>query len=106
MRATKILTDSSTQTRGRRRLSSATESRGNSTIIIGVELLRAVAEFNGPVSLTKVARRLQMSPSRAYRYLRALCDSGLLEQQEPSGLYDLGPEIITLGMKAMGRLDP
>jgi DNA-binding IclR family transcriptional regulator len=94
------------KTRGRKRLSTSSESRGNSTIIIGVGLLRAVAEFNEPVSLTRVSRRLQMSPSRAYRYLRALCESGLLEQQEPSGLYDLGPEVMTLGMKAMGRLDP
>jgi DNA-binding IclR family transcriptional regulator len=81
-------------------------TRGNSTILIGAGLLNVVAQFNGPATLTSIAQAAHMSPSRTYRYLRGLCDSGLLEQNEPSGLYDLGPQILNLGLKAIGRLDP
>jgi DNA-binding IclR family transcriptional regulator len=89
-----------------KRPSAKSLTRGNSTILIGAQLLNVVAQFNGPASLTSIAHAAKMSPSRTYRYLRGLCDSGLLEQNEPSGLYDLGPQILSLGLKAIGRLDP
>ncbi|MGE5537745.1 MAG: IclR family transcriptional regulator [Gemmatimonas sp.] len=89
-----------------KRPSAKSLTRGNSTILIGANLLNVVAQFNGPASLTSIAQAAKMSPSRTYRYLRGLCDSGLLEQNEPSGLYDLGPQILSLGLKAIGRLDP
>jgi DNA-binding IclR family transcriptional regulator len=90
----------------KKRASTKSLTRGNSTILIGAGLLNVVAQFNGPATLTSIAQAAHMSPSRTYRYLRGLCDSGLLEQNEPSGLYDLGPQILTLGLKAIGRLDP
>jgi DNA-binding IclR family transcriptional regulator len=65
-----------------------------------------VATFDGPANLTKIAIAANMSPSRAYRYLRGLCDAGLLEQNGPSGLYDLGPQVLNLGLQAIARLDP
>lgn len=100
------LATQSGKTAKRKRASSKDLTRGNSTILIGARLLNVVAEFDGPVSLTNVAQAAHMSPSRTYRYLRGLCDSGLLEQNEPSGLYDLGPQVLSLGLKAIGRLDP
>jgi DNA-binding IclR family transcriptional regulator len=81
-------------------------TRGNSTILIGADLLGVVAGFKGPAPLTSIAAAANMSPSRAYRYLRGLCDSGLLEQTQPSGLYDLGPRILDLGLAAINRMDP
>jgi DNA-binding IclR family transcriptional regulator len=81
-------------------------TRGNSTILIGADLLGVVAGFKGPAPLTSIASAANMSPSRAYRYLRGLCDSGLLEQTQPSGLYDLGPKILDLGLAAINRMDP
>jgi DNA-binding IclR family transcriptional regulator len=90
----------------KKRASTKGLTRGNSTILIGAGLLNVVAQFNGPATLTSIAQAARMSPSRTYRYLRGLCDSGLLEQNEPSGLYDLGPQILSLGLKAIGRLDP
>lgn len=95
-----------TKPMAKKRASTKSLTRGNSTILIGAGLLNVVAQFNGPATLTSIAQAARMSPSRTYRYLRGLCDSGLLEQNEPSGLYDLGPQILTLGLKAIGRLDP
>jgi DNA-binding IclR family transcriptional regulator len=90
----------------RKRTSTRDLTRGNSTILIGAQLLSVVAGFDGATNLTKIAVAANMSPSRAYRYLRGLCDAGLLEQHGPSGLYDLGPQTLSLGLKAIGRLDP
>ena len=81
-------------------------TRGNATLVVGARLLNVVADFNGPTTLTAIARKAAMSPSRAYRYLRGLTDAGLVEQSERTGLYDLGPQVLSLGLKALGRLDP
>lgn len=90
----------------KKRKSTRELTRGNSTILIGANLLSVVAAFRGPTPLTSIASAANMSPSRAYRYLRGLCDSGLLEQNQPSGLYDLGPKILDLGLSAINRMDP
>jgi DNA-binding IclR family transcriptional regulator len=84
----------------------APETRGNSTIVIGARLLGVVAQFDGPTTLTRIAAAADMSPSRAYRYLRGLVDSGLVEQDSVSGRYDLGPEVLRLGLAAISRIDP
>ena len=81
-------------------------SPGNSTIATGAQLLTVVAGLDGPATLTRIAGASGMLPSRAYRYLRGLCDAGLLEQERSSGRYDLGPETLNLGLAAISRIDP
>jgi DNA-binding IclR family transcriptional regulator len=88
------------------RKSAPASARGNSTIVIAADLINVVAKFNGPAPLTGIAAKMHMSPSRTYRYLRGLCDCGYLEQDRPSGLYDLGPQMIELGLIAINRMDP
>ncbi len=83
-----------------------TRSPGNSTIATGARLLMVVAGMDGPATLTRIATTSGMLPSRAYRYLRGLCDSGLLEQEASTGRYDLGPETLNLGLAAISRIDP
>jgi DNA-binding IclR family transcriptional regulator len=90
----------------RRPRAKAPETRGNSTIVIGARLLGVVSQFDGPTTLTRIAAAADMSPSRAYRYLRGLVDSGLVEQDKISGRYDLGPEVLRLGLAAISRIDP
>ncbi|MFM2129414.1 MAG: hypothetical protein RL477_960, partial [Pseudomonadota bacterium] len=90
----------------RRPRAKAPETRGNSTLVTGARLLGVVAGFAGPTSLTRIAQAAGMSPSRAYRYLRALVDSGFVEQDALSGRYDLGPEVLRLGLAAISRIDP
>lgn len=81
-------------------------TRGNSTILIGANLLGVVSRFNGPTTLTRIAEAAEMSPSRAYRYLRGLVDSGLIQQDPATGRYDLGPRVLELGLAAISRIDP
>ena len=94
------------KTKPRKPREKAPETRGNSTIVIGARLLGVVGGFDGPTTLTRIAAAAEMSPSRAYRYLRGLLDSGLVAQDRVSGRYDLGPEVLRLGLAAISRIDP
>lgn len=94
------------KTKTRKPRARAPETRGNSTIVIGARLLGVVGGFDGPTTLTRIAAAADMSPSRAYRYLRGLLDSGLISQDGVSGRYDLGPEVLRLGLAAISRIDP
>ena len=81
-------------------------SRGNSTILIGAQLLSVISRLDGPASLTRIAEAANLSPSRAYRYLRGLVDSRYVEQDPVSGRYDLGSEALHVGLAALGRVEP
>lgn len=84
----------------------AKSTRGNSTILIGLEVIQALSDLGGPSPLSAIAAKTQLSASRAYRYLRALVDGGFVVQEEASGYYDLGLGILHMGLAAIGRVDP
>jgi DNA-binding IclR family transcriptional regulator len=75
------------------------------SVEIGMGLLIALSRLGPAVSLTRLAQTAQMPPSKAHRYLRALIDSGLAAQDSASGLYQLGPEALSIGFAAIGNLD-
>lgn len=68
-------------------------------------LLRAMATFKGPVSLSVLARAAGMPTSKAHRYLASFVHAGLIVQEHRSGRYDLGPLAATLGFAALARSD-
>ncbi|WP_411819036.1 IclR family transcriptional regulator [Hyphococcus formosus] len=69
------------------------------------EILNAVAQHDGPISLKEIALRAGVSPSKAHRYLQSLCRCGLINQTRKSGAYDLGVETMRLGLAAVNRVD-
>jgi DNA-binding IclR family transcriptional regulator len=66
-------------------------------------VLRAMAAFTGPVSLTDLARATGMPTSKAHRYLASFIHAGLVLQRERSGRYELGPFAAELGLAALSR---
>ena len=56
--------------------------------------------------LKDLAAAAQMAPAKAHRYLVSFMRMGLVEQQAETGLYDLGPFALELGLGALARLDP
>lgn len=82
------------------------EDVGNRTVLVGIRLLQTVAQTSGPGTLTEIAKRTGMSPSRTYRYLASLTQARFLEQDPGTGKYDLGPAAIELGISATARLNP
>lgn len=78
---------------------------GSRTLLTGIALLKVVAAVHEPANLTELARRAGMSPSRAYRYLVSLTQTGLVRLDRASGTYALGPAALELGMTALSRVD-
>jgi DNA-binding IclR family transcriptional regulator len=66
-------------------------------------VLRAMAAFTGPATLTDLARAAGMPASKAHRYLASFIHAGLVLQRERSGRYELGPFAAELGLAALGR---
>ena len=70
-----------------------------------LHMLKVMATFPGPVSLSDLARRAEMPPSKVHRYLASFATAGFVIQRERSGKYDFGPEATKLGLNAVGRVD-
>lgn len=70
-----------------------------------MRVLLALEAGAGPMSLSQIAARSEMQPSKVHRYLVSLGRAGLVSQAPMSGLYDLGPALRRLGTEAMRRMD-
>jgi DNA-binding IclR family transcriptional regulator len=71
----------------------------------GIGLLRALADANGPLTLTALAVATGMAPGKAHKYLVSYIRGGLVTQKGPGGRYDLGPTALELGLAVMRRMD-
>lgn len=69
------------------------------------KILRLLGGAPGPLMLKELARAADMSPSHVHSYLVSLVRTGLAQQDVVSQRYDLGPEILRLGIRALYRLD-
>jgi DNA-binding IclR family transcriptional regulator len=78
---------------------------GNRSIVVAVSLLRVIASLGRPATLSEIASAAGMSTPRAHRYLLGLANTRLVEHSAISGLYDLGSEIVELGVAALGKVD-
>lgn len=81
-------------------------SSGVRSVEVGLSLLPAIAGAEGPVSLTGIAQATGMAAPKAHRYLASLIRAGLVARDPDSGHYALGPLAVTVGLSALGRLDP
>ena len=80
-------------------------SKGIQSVEIGLKMLAAVGDAGGPMPLSGLALRAGLSASQAHRYLSSLIAAGMVVQDPRSGLYDLGPGAIRLGLAGIARLD-
>ena len=80
--------------------------QGIQSIEVGGRLLSALAEARRPQMLRDLAQEAGMPAAKAHRYLVSFGRMGLVEQQTETGLYDLGPFALQLGLSALARLDP
>jgi DNA-binding IclR family transcriptional regulator len=79
--------------------------QGIQSVEIAMRILLALEAGAGPMSLSQIAARSDMQPSKAHRYLVSLGRAGLVAQAPTSGLYDLGPALRRLGVEAVRRMD-
>ena len=71
-----------------------------------MRLFKVLAAASDPLMLKALAAAARMPPAKAHRYLVSLSRAGLVEQNSATGLYDLGPFAVELGLSALGRLSP
>lgn len=80
-------------------------SHGVQSLEIGIGLLKVLVQSSSAMMLKDIALAADMPASKAHRYLVSLVRSGLVEQDNASSKYDLGPLAIPLGLAAVDRLD-
>jgi DNA-binding IclR family transcriptional regulator len=64
-----------------------------------------MADFEGPVALTDLARAVSMPASKVHRYLASFIHAGFVRQTSRSARYQLGPFAAALGIAALARTD-
>ena len=80
------------------------EVQGTQVVGRVAQLLRIVARAGGTgLSITGIVRASGLTRPTVHRLLRALAAEGLLDLDEPSGRWHLGPELYVMGTVAAGR---
>src|SRR5580693_9493504 len=80
--------------------------QGVQSVEVGMRLVSALGAARNPLMLKELAAAARMPPAKAHRYLVSLSRVGLVEQNDATGLYDLGRFAVELGLSALGRLSP
>jgi len=80
--------------------------RAVQSIEVGGRLLLALADSPGPLTLKELAARSNLPPSRAHPYLVSFGKLQLIEQDQATGHYALGPAALQLGLTCLHQLDP
>lgn len=75
---------------------------GSQTLLRGLDVLEAVAD--GPISLAKLAQRLDLTRSTTHRLAAALVERDFLILTPREG-YQLGPKLLELGYLAQQQMD-
>jgi DNA-binding IclR family transcriptional regulator len=78
---------------------------GNSTILVGLNLLKAIANSPRPETLTQISKRVELSISRTSRYLKSLQKAEFLEYNFDTGTYVLGSAAVELGLASISNMD-
>ena len=80
--------------------------RAVQSVEVGGRLLLALAAHPTPMGLKDLAARAGLPPSRAHPYLVSYGRLGLVQQDDASGRYALGPAALQLGLTALHQCDP
>lgn len=76
------------------------------SVATGIALLKVLGRLGGVASLTAIAAEVGEMPAKVHRYLASLIEQGLVIQNTDTQHYQLGPEVIHLGLAAMRLVDP
>jgi DNA-binding IclR family transcriptional regulator len=80
------------------------DRRSIQSIQIGFRIVSAVRSAGEPMTLSAIARAVEMAPSKAVLYLNSFCTVGLLAKDHALR-YRLGPYALELGLAALNDVD-
>jgi len=75
------------------------------SVSIATRFLNILANGTEPMALGVIARKAGTGSPTAHRYLQSLVKEGLAMQDPQTGLYDLGPTALSIGIGALRRID-
>lgn len=78
---------------------------GIQSIEVGFRLLDVLTNEPRAMMLRDLAKRAQMSPAKAHRYLVSFLRLGLVAQDPVSGRYELGGFALQMGLARLARVD-
>jgi DNA-binding IclR family transcriptional regulator len=81
------------------------EQIGVQSVEIAGRILKTLASFDGPQTLSTLSQAAGFSPAKVHRYLVSLIREGFVEQNAVDGRYDFGGATRFIGRAAMNRLD-
>lgn len=79
--------------------------QGIGSLEIGLHILNYISSANKPPTLKELSGALELSPSRAHKYLVSLLREGYINQVNHTQ-YTLGDSSLTLGISALRRINP
>lgn len=82
-----------------------TVKNGIQSIEVGLPLLSELARGTGAVTLTELAKSVNMATSKAHKYLASFIRLGFVEQEPLTGKYDLSTSSLELGLSALRRVE-
>jgi DNA-binding IclR family transcriptional regulator len=82
-----------------------TTKQGAQTFARGLNVLKLLADEDGPVGLSDVARRLGIHKNAAYRLFNELEAQGLVRREDGGRRYVVGVELIALAAKLMRKVN-
>lgn len=80
--------------------------RGIQSIEVGGQVLLALVHHGRPMALKDLAREAGMAPAKAHPYLVSFARIGLIEQDQTTGYYFLGPLALQLGLISLQQANP
>lgn len=78
---------------------------GTQAVLRAIALLKAFSDEQPQLGLAELARMVGLNKTTTYRLLTALESQGLIARNPGSDSYRLGPEVITLGGRALRASD-
>lgn len=76
------------------------------SVSIAARFLDILGQADGALTLGEIARRARTGSSTAHRYMQSLVRERLVTQDPATGRYDLGPALLSLGIRALRRIEP
>jgi DNA-binding IclR family transcriptional regulator len=80
--------------------------RGIQSVEIASQLLTAMSRHVRPMALKDIAQTAGIGANKAHPYMDSFLQVGFVSQDASSGLYELGPLALRLGLAKLQRLDP
>lgn len=79
---------------------------GVQSVVVAARILRALAAEGGALPLRRLAVATGMPRAKVHRYLVSLRAEGMVVQDAESGIYQIGPTAVMIGLTGLRRLSP